>query len=423
MKNIKKHRLILINGLFLIIPLSLMLGNLFSNLNIILLCFAAFILYFEKIIKFQVNFFDKIILIFFFYTLLTLIINFFGSYVSSEAFPKFIIVKTFSYWRYLALYLVIRFLMSEKILRIDWFTIACACCATFVCFDIFFQFFTGKDIFGIEPASTRKYSGIFGAEEIAGGYLQKFALFSFFLPFILKKNLFYRSSAQLIFFIIFLLGIALSGNRMPFILYIFSFFIFIFLNKELRKYFLTLFLTTFLLLAVAYNVSINFKENIGNFYIDGKNLIVSFAIKDITKEPRVVSQRAYVVEFHCFKHIWKQSPIFGGGVRYYRTYHGGCNTHPHNYYFEILTDLGIVGLSIVLIFLFMFLRRIFTRKINISHFDFSTLDNKIMPFFLIFLIEFFPFRTSGSFFTTNNASVIFIVLAILVSMISRKKLL
>ena len=224
MKNIKKHRLILINGLFLIIPLSLMLGNLFNNLNIILLCFAAFILYFEKIIKFQVNFFDKIILIFFFYTLLTLIINFFGSYVSSEPFPKFIIVKTFSYWRYLALYLVIRFLMSEKILRIDWFTIACACCATFVCFDIFFQFFTGKDIFGIEPASTRKYSGIFGAEEIAGGYLQKFALFSFFLPFVLKKMFFYKISAQFFFFIIFMFGIILSGNRMPFFSLYFFFF-------------------------------------------------------------------------------------------------------------------------------------------------------------------------------------------------------
>ena len=423
MKNIKKHRLILINSLFIIIPLSLILGNLFTNLNIILLCFSVFIFYCKEIIKFKVNFLDKIILIFFFYTLLTLVINFFGNYLNNEVFPKFIIIKTFSYLRYLALYLVIRFLMNQEILKVDWFTLTCACCAAFVCFDIFFQFFVGKDIFGIEPISTRKYSGVFGEELIAGGYLQKFALFSFFLPFVLKKKFFYKISAQFFFFIIFMFGIILSGNRMPFFLYIFSFLIFMLFNKELRRYFLTFFIISSLLLILIYKVSPNFRLNVGSFYTNGKNLIEAFAIKDITKEPLVVAQRPYVVEFHCFKHIWKQSPVFGGGVRYYRTYHGGCNTHPHNYYFEILTDLGVVGLSIILIFLFMLLYKIYTKKINISKFDLITLDNKIMPFFLIFFMEFFPFRTSGSFFTTNNATVIFIVLAILVSMISRKKLL
>ena len=96
-------------------------------------------------------------------------------------------------------------------------------------------------------------------------------------------------------------------------------------------------------------------------------------------------------------------------------------THPHNYYFEILSDLGLLGLSIILIFVFMLLRDILIKKNNITKLSFNVISNKIMPFFLIFFIEFFPLRTSGSFFSTSSATVIFIVLPILVSLISIKK--
>ena len=177
MKNIKNSNLIITNILFLMFPLSLILGNLFTNINIILICVFTFIFYYKKVIKFKINFFDKIILIFFLYTLLTLIINFFESYLNNEIYSKYIINKTFFYFRYFFLYLTLRFLMNQKILRLDWFSFICATCAAFVCFDIFFQFFFEKDIFGIVSISPRHYSGVFGAELIAGGYMQKFALF------------------------------------------------------------------------------------------------------------------------------------------------------------------------------------------------------------------------------------------------------
>ena len=51
----------------------------------------------------------------------------------------------------------------------------------------------------------------------------------------------------------------------------------------------------------------------------------------------------------------------------------------------------------------------------------NSIDDKLMPFFLIFFIEFFPVRTAGSFFSTNVASIIFVVLAIIVSSLSKKK--
>ena len=46
-------------------------------------------------------------------------------------------------------------------------------------------------------------------------------------------------------------------------------------------------------------------------------------------------------------------------------------------------------------------------------------DNLIIPFMFLFLAEIFPIKTSGSFFTTSNASFIFFILAITVALSRR----
>tara|TARA_B110000971_G_scaffold221049_1_gene266642 strand:+ start:1326 stop:2603 length:1278 start_codon:yes stop_codon:yes gene_type:complete len=421
MKNINKYYFIIINSLFAVFPLSIILGNLFINLNVILLSISALIFYNTKITKFKINFLDKIILIFFCYVLTTLIINFLDSYLSGEIFPKFIISKSLFYLKYLILYLVLRFLMTQKILRLDWFFYACAICAAFVCIDIFIQFSFGKNIFGLEPISQRHFSGVFGNELIAGGYLQRFSLFCIFLPFIIfKKNFFHKVSIQFTVFVIFASGIILSGNRMPLILFVLAFLIYIILEKQFRKYFLIVITITFLFLSLNFSLNKTFKLNASVFYVNAITLVTSFTSKDVYKLPMGVWDNPYVTEFYCFKLVWGKNPFFGGGVKSYRATKG-CTTHPHNYYFEILTDLGIFGLSIILFFISTLLYKIFFNRFFTLRSNLSTLNAKSMPFFLLLFIEFFPIRTSGSFFSTQNASIIFLALAILVSLISNKK--
>ena len=420
MKNLDKYNLIIINFLFFLFPLSIILGNFFTNLNLLLLSFTAFFFYKKKIIEFKINIFDKIILIFFIYTFITLIINLLENYLSGKIFPEIIIHKTFFYFRYYIIYLILRVLVSEKILRLDWFSLACAICASLICLDIIFQFFIGKNIFGLTPSTPRHFSGVFGEELIAGGYLQKFALFSFFLPFVLKKKKIPKIVFQLIFFIFFMFGIALSGNRMPFALFIFSFFIYFLLNSELRKYSYALLIVVFLFLSLNYNLNQNFKMRFDGFYMNGKILVNSFFVKDVINNKSLL-KRPYVSEFICAKSAFKENPIFGGGIRFYRNSNQYCNTHPHNYYLEIMVDLGVAGLSVILVFIFMLLRRIFMQKILSFNSNLNPIDDKLMPFFLIFFIEFFPVRTAGSFFSTNVASIIFVVLAIIVSSLSKKK--
>ena len=72
-----------------------------------------------------------------------------------------------------------KILIEKNIINLKFFFICSAIASLFVCFDIFFQFFYGKDIFGY-AATGRKLSGPFGDELIAGGFVQRFSLFAFY---------------------------------------------------------------------------------------------------------------------------------------------------------------------------------------------------------------------------------------------------
>ena len=88
-----------------------------------------------------------------------------------------------------------------------------------------------------------------------------------------------------------------------------------------------------------------------------------------------------------------------------------CTTHPHNYYLEILADLGIFGLILVMLVFFLLVKKAI----------FST-NYYIGPFIYVFISEIFPLKSTGSFFTTANATFIFLYLAIIAGIIYKKKI-
>ena len=132
-------------------------------------------------------------------------------------------------------------------------------------------------------------------------------------------------------------------------------------------------------------------------------------------------KKPYVAELACFRSSWKRNPIIGGGIRSFRTFDGGCATHPHNYYLEIISDLGVVGMIIILILIFTLIKKISINKIFLLRETNNFSNVEILPFLLIFICEFFPLRSSGSFFSTSNAVIIFIILAVLVSFLNNKQ--
>ena len=174
------------NLLIALIPLSFILGNLAINLNLILIIIFSLFRFKKELFKIKFLLLDKIFFLFFFLIIFTGIYNDIY-FIIKDAYPEDYQTtkKSFLYLRYFLFYFSIRFLIEQKIINLKYFFISCLFFSLFVSFDIIFQLIVGKDIFGYTIINSRKLSGPFGDELIAGGYLLRFSIFSFFIAIIL----------------------------------------------------------------------------------------------------------------------------------------------------------------------------------------------------------------------------------------------
>lgn len=416
--------------LLALVPLSFIAGNLIININIILLIISSLIVFKKKI--FDINYFilDKLVFLYFALILFTGIFNDIIFHLNDVIYAGGSINKTFFYFKYLFLYIILRMLIEKNFLNLKFFFISCSLLSLFVCFDIFFQYLFGKDIFGIEAqGSYRKLSGPFGSELIAGGYILRFSLFSFFLLPIFYSKKYEKYNFYIIpfLFLIFISGIILSGNRMPLIIFVFMIFLIILFQKKLRRFLIPFTIVFSMIFFIAFKYSPLIKENFHNFYSQVSNMITIIIKKDFDNK----NVPPYLKEFHTFYGTWTMSKYIGGGVKNFRTLcHERpnrlensefiCNMHPHNYYLEILTETGAIGFIIVSsIFLIMLYFIIF--KKNKTNLD-SKARYEILPFIFLFFMEIFPIKSSGSFFTTGNSTYVFIMMAILITLLKRDKI-
>jgi len=277
-----------------------------------------------------------------------------------------------------------------------------------------------------------KFSGPFGDELIAGSYLQKFGFLSFFfIPLFYKVNNKKIIYSYLVFlFLIILFSIIITGNRMPFVLFVFLMFSLFVFEKKTRKYFISLSLITTLIFLATYKYNATTKNYFNHFFyssIEIKDSTMNFIFRDLSsaeleifkKDPQLFIPNTYVKELYSGVATWRQNKIIGGGIDSFylncKKSLNDCASHPHNYYIEILSEIGGVGL---LIFLLIF-GKVFFDTFYLKYLKKVKFDNLIIPFMFLFLAEIFPIKTSGSFFTTSNASFIFFILAITVALSRR----
>ena len=409
-------------------PISFIAGNMIININVVLTIISALIIFRKKL--FQINFYtlDKLLVSFFFLVLFTGIYNDIMIHNKDRDFSDWrgdygTIIKSLLFFKYFFFYIVLRFLIEKKFLTLKLFFITATLSSLFVCFDIFIQYYFGKDIFGHEIIYDRKLSGPFGDELIAGGYIQRFSLFAFFL-----LPIFYNKSSKSIlkYFVSFLLitflfGLVLAGNRMPLILFVLSLILIIIFQKQTRKFFLPFAIFFILFYFAIINFSPQVKKNFNNFYnqvTDMVTIVVNRGVESQKTPP-------YLKEFSTFYETWKLNKYVGGGVKNFRYYcHKRdkidknskfvCNMHPHNYYLEILTETGVVGFFIIgaifILIIYISLYKKYFTKSNLNH------SNLIIPFIFLFIVEIFPIKSSGSFFTTGNTTYLILIMSILVSL-------
>ena len=419
-----------------LIPISFIAGNMIININIIIIIFTSILLFGKKLLKIEFFFLDKLLLTFFSLILITGVVNNFQLLPVFKAWEAFFdlsfyqyfptIVKSILFFKYILLYFVLRFLVQEDLVNLKYFFIFSTIASLFVCIDIIFQFFNGKDIFGY-PATGRKLSGPFGDELIAGGFIQRFSLFSFFLiPFFLNKS--FKKYLIIIIPIMFLIiftGIVLSGNRMPIILFIFCISLILIFQQQTRKFFLPFIIVFSVTFFVIFNSNKFVKDNFLNFHSQTSQMINII----INKNYKEKSTPLYFKEFYSFYDTWLINKYIGGGIKNFRYFchkranidknqKFKCNMHPHNYYLEILTETGLVGfilisLAFINILFITFYKKYFTNSLLKN-------NNLVIPFMFLFLVEIFPIKSTGSFFTTGNSTYLFLIMGILLGLVRRE---
>ena len=123
--------------------------------------------------------------------------------------------------------------------------------------------------------------------------------------------------------------------------------------------------------------------------------------------------------------IWDKNKFLGIGIKNFYNKCAEykllrCSTHPHNYYLDVLVTVGLLGLSVLIIYLFFLTMRsyqclkIYYVKKEKQKFNLTFI------FFINFLMIFFPLKSSGGFFSTSNIIYIIIILVFLNSQIDKK---
>ena len=414
-----------------LIPLSFIAGNMVININVILIILSAAIFYNKKLVDLKIYFLDKIIITFFILVIVTGLINDILVLNKLSWGTNFATtLRSLLFLKYLLFYFIVRFLIENEIIKLKYFFISASLASIFVCLDLFYQFVNGVDIFGYKIIpGFRKLGGPFGDELIAGSYIQRFSIFSFFvLPlFLIRQSKNYIKYLIPVLFFIFFLGIILSGNRMPFLLFLLTITLMLIFQKETRKYLLSFIIILPIFFITIYNSSEKVKSNFDNFYSQIYKITV-IAVEGNFNEK---TSPQYLKEFASFYETWRLNKYIGGGIKSFRYYchvrenidpnsKFVCNMHPHNYYLEILTETGLIGFILVISLFLVSLYLSFYKK-YFSNTQLSQ-NNYIIPFIFLFIAEIFPIKSTGSFFTTGNTTYIFLILAILIGLIRKDNL-
>jgi|688.fasta_scaffold177658_2 O-antigen ligase len=434
MFNIFSNRLNILKFLFYIFPaIMLTSSGYITAYTSALTIFALYYFYYYKI-KINLYLLDYLIIFFF-------ILSIISTFINVKLLGNYIFFKSILDIRFAVLFFLTRNIINYKIINIRIFSFIVLICTIFLSLNIFLQHLIGFDILGHPPFDGR-YNGLFESEAIAGSYLQKFSLFAIFSILLFKSNKNINFFLTIFIINLLALGILMSLDRMPFIIYLFSHLVLIILSKKFRLRFLISFVTIiFLFLILFNNYSIikkrylslyneinffNFKESI---FLLNKKIETVISPNQIRNDKIELSgDYDYLRIFNAAYEVFLTNPIIGSGVKSFgikcpelkiKNQNLNCLSHPHNIYLEILVNQGIIGILIFIVFLIILLKKNYFGKLLKKN---TNEKNLLSIIFLTLLIaELLPIRSFGSIFQTVNGTIFWFFLALASSKFYNKK--
>ena len=235
----------------------------------------------------------------------------------------------------------------------------------------------------------------------------------FFTESLSKKNKF--TFIHILFFIFLIATIFITAERSNFITIIAFFFIInvflLFINKNVSS---------------SYNIFFNnnFFLSVNNKYLK-ERMIINNIFKEVKKlhynpdKSYLNKDSVYFAHYSTAYQIFQKNKFFGVGIKNFRkfcknsefnknihpSFHDRkCATHPHNFYFEFLSEIGLIGFLLIISFFIYSFFIFFKRRNNFIFFS-----------SIILLVNFIPFLPRGSFFTNWNAIILWTVFAFIFS--------
>tara|TARA_A100000164_G_scaffold105122_1_gene92293 strand:+ start:1414 stop:2679 length:1266 start_codon:yes stop_codon:yes gene_type:complete len=394
--------------IFSFLPISIILGSTISLVNIIIinLIFLGVLIH-QKNFGFINHIAVKLLFILYLYLI-------FNSLISQNY--EIGLARNIGFIRIIILFIFINYfffyLNNEKKL-FDFWTII----LSILIFDIFIEYFFDTNLLGwgasvvdgVPQPDGNRITSFFIDEPVAGSFLLAFIFLVFGHNFKKKNKKFF----VIIFFLLAFIALILTGERsntIKIFLGITIFFLFVDFIKIKTK------IIIFLMLSVTFGTIITKSEYIKLRYVGQLfNLINS---KENAQ--KFWKENLYFRLHRSGFEVFKNYPIFGVGNKNYRVEackkyttlsdnekkYYLCQTHPHQIYFELLSEHGLFGTIIILGILFYLMFNIL-KSILISR------NYVQIGTFIFVLINFIPILPSGSFFSDFNSVLFWINFSIM----------
>ncbi len=388
--------------LFYILPILIISGPFLPDL-LISLSTIFFLYYFPKYQPqyLRNKFFTNFLILYLFLVSI--------SFLSIDVYKS--LKSTLPYFRFFIYSLIIYFLLDKKILNISNFYKIISIVLIILFFDTLFQFIFGENIFGLKSPLKYRLTSFFGDEAKLGSYTFRILVLYIFLDSLVQIN--YKKIVSPIIILSSILIIILSGDRTPLILLIIYLFLLNLYNfKKYFIYFILLFIFLISILSfsnilknrIVYMSYEGFFKTLENFNQDKIDKKIDYNFNENKKFQYYISDDHHQHMVTSIK-IFKDNLIFGSGPntfrflcsdkRYY-VKQNSCSTHPHNYYLQLLSEVGII---LPLIFLIIFC--LVSLKI-LKLILFKKTDQDIQEYLILLhiFIILFPLSPNGNFF--NN---------------------
>jgi O-antigen ligase len=282
-----------------------------------------------------------------------------------------------------------------------------------VALDIFFEFYSKKNILGFTSYDPSRIASFLRQELKIGHFMLAFSFLSisYYFEKYSSKSANYKIFGYFLL-VIFFISLLLTGERANSLRGIFIMILFIiFSEKNIFKYKKIFFALIIIISFCTYFFSQNIKNRFDAILLPLKNI----GFVETLKETQ------HGAHYYTAIKIFQKYPFFGVGNKNFREecskneYENNnykktsqrCSTHPHQIYFELLSEHGLIGTTVIIgVIFFIILKsiKIYQIKKNSIH----------LTSILFISSQFLPFIPSGSFFISWGATIFWLNFAIII---------